>query len=188
MFYKEGIVVLVYVDACVIISLKEKAIIDFIESLKVGPEKFTLTDKGDIKAYLGMDFVFNKDGSFEMRQPFLIQKILDLVGLDGNASSRPTPSILPLLHKDVSGIERHQQWSYRSAVGMLTYLQGTSRPDISMSVHQCARFNNNPMLSHERTIKRIVRYLAGTKTHGVIIKPDKTKGIECYVDADFAGG
>ncbi len=53
-------VILVYVDDCVVISLKEQAIIDFIQSLKDGPEKFDLTDKGDIKAYLGVDFVFHQ--------------------------------------------------------------------------------------------------------------------------------
>ena len=71
---------------------------------------------------------------------------------------------------------------------MLGYLQGTSRPDISLAVHQSARFNNNPKLSHERAIKRIVRYLLDTKDQGLIYKPDKSKGLECYVDADFAGG
>ncbi len=119
-FYKEGMVVLVYVDDCIVISLKEQPIIDFIQSLKDGPEKFNLTEEGDIKAYLGMDFVFNQDGSFEMRQPFLIQNILDLVGLDGDSFSRPPPSILSFLHKDMSGMERHHNWSYRSVVGMLT--------------------------------------------------------------------
>ncbi len=71
---------------------------------------------------------------------------------------------------------------------MLTYLQGMTRPDISMSLHQCACFNNKPMLSHERAITRIVRYLAGTKTRGVIFQPDKKKGIEYSMDVDFAGG
>ena len=71
---------------------------------------------------------------------------------------------------------------------MLTYLQGTTRPDISMAVHQCARFAINPMLSYERAVIRIGRYLLGTKTRGVILRPDKYRGVECYVDADFAGG
>ena len=71
---------------------------------------------------------------------------------------------------------------------MLTYLQGTTRPDISMAVHQCARFSANPKLSHEQAVKRIARYLLGTKEKGISFKPDTSKGIQCYVDADFAGG
>jgi len=35
---------------------------------------------------------------------------------------------------------------------------------------------------------RIGRYLLDTRKRGIIYKPDKSKGLECYVDADFAGG
>jgi hypothetical protein len=34
---------------------------------------------------------------------------------------------------------------------------------------------------------RIGHYLSDTRKHGIIYKPDKTKELECYVDADFAG-
>ena len=57
-----------------------------------------------------------------------------------------------------------------------------------MAVHQAARFCIDPKLSHERAIKRIGRYLLGCKDKGIIFKPDISKGVECYVDADFAGG
>ena len=57
-----------------------------------------------------------------------------------------------------------------------------------MAVDQCARFSSNPMLSHEIAVKRIRRYLLGTKNLGIVYNPDMKKGLECYVDADFAGG
>ncbi|MCP4099727.1 MAG: Ty1/Copia family ribonuclease HI [Planctomycetaceae bacterium] len=44
------------------------------------------------------------------------------------------------------------------------------------------------MRSHERVIIRIVRYLNNTKDKGIIFKPDPELGLECFVDADFAGG
>ena len=31
------------------------------------------------------------------------------------------------------------------------------------------------------------RYLLGTRDKGLILRPDKTKGLKCYVDADWAG-
>lgn len=85
----------------------------------------------------------------------------------------------PLLHKDLD---------YRQAIGMLTYLQNTTRSDISMTVHQATRFYIQPMLSHERAVKRIGWYLSENKNKGLIFKPHSSKGIECYVDAAFAGG
>jgi len=33
----------------------------------------------------------------------------------------------------------------------------------------------------------LARYLKGTRDKGTILRPDKTKGLEVYVDADFAG-
>ena len=35
---------------------------------------------------------------------------------------------------------------------------------------------------------RIGHYLIGNKTRGIIYKPDKSRGLECYFDADFSGG
>ncbi|KAK1735950.1 hypothetical protein QTG54_013397 [Skeletonema marinoi] len=71
---------------------------------------------------------------------------------------------------------------------MLTHLQGNSRPDISVHVHQCARFSIDPNRVHETAIINIGRYLLRSRERGIVYNPDKTKGLECYVDADFAGG
>ena len=71
---------------------------------------------------------------------------------------------------------------------MLGYLQASIRPDISMAVHQCARFNGCPKLCHEKAVKYIARYLLSTHDKGIHYKPDPTRGLECYVGADFAGG
>jgi hypothetical protein len=71
---------------------------------------------------------------------------------------------------------------------MMSYLQGHTRPDISMSVHQTVRFSNDPKLVHEQAITWIGKYLLGTKEKGIHYKVDWSKGLECYVDADFAGG
>ena len=71
---------------------------------------------------------------------------------------------------------------------MLNYLEGSTRPDLSMAVHQTARFNQNPMFSHEKAVKSVRQYLMNTKEKDIICKVNRSKGIECYVDADFAGG
>ena len=72
--------------------------------------------------------------------------------------------------------------------GMLGYLQGTSRSDISMATHQCACFNLCQKLCHERAVKSICKYLLNTNNKNIIFQPDPKKGIECHVDADFSGG
>ena len=118
----------------------------------------------------------------------MIERIVSFVGL-GNAKtkSRETPVGKPLLNKDLEGVPRNETWSYRAAVGMLNYLLQTSRPDIGMAVHQCARYNADPRLSHEKAVKRIVKYLKSSGDRGMIYTIDKDRGLECFVDADFVG-
>ena len=70
-------------------------------------------------------------------------------------------------------------------MGMLN-LCGT-RPDLLFAVHQCSRFCEHPKLSHEKAVKRIVRYLKKTPYEGIALQPDSSLGKKCYVDADFAG-
>ena len=99
-----------------------------------------------------------------------------------------TPAGYPLLNKDESGPANKASWKYHGIIGMLGYLQGTTRPNIAISTHRCARFKNYPHLSHERAVKRIGRYLLDTREKGMIYIPDTSWGLECYVDADFSGG
>jgi hypothetical protein len=39
-----------------------------------------------------------------------------------------------------------------------------------------------------RSLKKILKYLAGKFDEGLIISPDKALGLECYVNTDLAGG
>jgi histone deacetylase 1/2 len=186
-YYREDCVVLVYVDDCFIVAKSSDAIDSFLNSLRHGDENFDFQDEGDMTKYLGVDINHLPDGSFELRQPYLIDRIIDTLGLQ-DSHTVPTPSVKPLLHKDLDGLPRKNSFHYRSIIGMLGYLQNSTRPDIAMAVHQCARFNEDPKLSHERAVKRIGRYLKGTADKGIRYTPDPSKGLECFVDADFAGG
>ena len=84
---------------------------------------------------------------------------------------------------------------------MLSYLHGSTRPYISMAVHQCVQFCNNPRPVHKLSVRLIAKYLASTSTYvdlpygnrrlttrGVVYNPNIEKGIDCYVDAEFSSG
>jgi hypothetical protein len=70
-------------------------------------------------------------------------------------------------------------------IGKLLYLEKSTRPDISCAVHQCARHCANPKIQHTAAVKRIGRYLLGTKDKGLIMRPNQ-EGMECWVDAAHA--
>ena len=182
-------IILVYVDDCIVISRESGYINSFIKSLQDGPENFEFTDEGSLESYLGVKFIdYDKGDQFEMTQPFLINRIIESLGFEQRmTNAQPSPAVKPLLHRDLDGEPRRTPWNYRSVIGMMNYLQQSTRPDLAFAVHQCARFCNDPKRSHERAVKRIGKYLLGTKERGITCRPDKNKGLECYVDADFAG-
>ena len=91
------------------------------------------------------------------------------------------------LHKDSDGPEMTPDFHYRSVIGKLNFLEKSTRPDISVSVHQCARFSENPRKSHAEAVKRIGRYLLHTRDKGLIIRPNDLWKFDCWVDADFVG-
>ena len=187
-FLRNDCIILLYVDDMIALSRNENVLSKLVVNLQ--NKNYILTDEGSLSKYLGVDVKYKDNGHIELIQPFLIQRIIDLLGLEGDSThnTKPTPATKPLLHKDLLGEPRRNTWNYRQAVGMLTYLQATTRPDISMAVHQCARFSINPKLTHERAVKRVGRYLLSSKQKGILFKPDLSKGMECFVDADFAGG
>ena len=194
LYLKKGLAVLTYVDDCILVSTSQDTLDNFVKSLVEGEEKFILTDEGDIDKFLGIEIQHYDDGSFELSQPHLIQRIVSEIGLGDDskwgqaAKSRSTPADKAILSKDSNGIKRKYTWKYRTAIGMLTYLQGNTRPDISVATHQCARFSMDPKRSHEVAVMKIGKYLRTSMDKGIIYKPDKKLGLECYVDADFAGG
>lgn len=187
-FYRNGVTIITWVDDCLIFAKNKELADDLIKELQ---GKFTLTEEEEVAAYLGCKLEID-DASDEIRlsQPFLIERIITLLGdAVKECNVKDTPTVYKeLLHKDEFGPDRKQDWNYRSAIGMTNYLAATTRPDIQFAVHQCARFSANPKLSHERALKRLVRYLKGTADKGIVFKPNQSAGIQCYVDADFAGG
>jgi hypothetical protein len=188
-FFGKGCIVLTYVDDCIIVADSMNRIDALLVSLHGGDEHFVLQDEGSIDKYLGVNIQQIDKDSFELTQPFLIERITSFLGIaDGKTNEKLTPVGKPLLNKDLLGVPRKYDWEYRGAIGMLTYLTGSVRPDIAMATHQCARFSVNPMRSHEQAVMRIGRYLLSTKEKGMIYRPDSARGIEVFVDADFAGG
>ena len=139
--------------------------------------------------FLGIDIKALDDGRFKFCQTGLIRKVLEATGTE-NSNGFPTPTKVeaPLVI-DAHFYEAKRDWpnSYASVIGMMLYLASNTRPDISFAVHHCARFTHNTKVSHDTAVKRICRYLQGTKDNGLVFNPSKKLVVNCYADADFAG-
>ena len=77
--------------------------------------------------------------------------------------------------------------SYVSAVGSLMYAQVCTRPDIAFAVNALGRYLSNPGLNHWKVVKKVMRYLQGTKDYMLTyIRSDQLE-VTGYSDSDFAG-
>jgi hypothetical protein len=184
LFIRHNCIVIVYVDDCLLFSPHESILDEVITSLN---KQFKITSSNSIDTYLGLAVTHNPDGTITLHQPGLIDKVITLCGLEAESNEHLTPAdkiLFPALEGDAP---RQHNWSYRQVIGILNYIAATSRPDITFAVHQCARFSHNPNRNHEIAVRRIVRYLKGTRDKGYILRPTETPTIDCYADADFAG-
>jgi hypothetical protein len=110
---------------------------ELITSLHGGDENFVLQDEGSIDKYLRVNIRQIDKDSFKLSQPFLIEQITSFLGIaDGKTNKKLTPVGKPLLNKDLLGVPQKYNWEYWGAIGMLTYLTGSIRPDIAIAMHQ----------------------------------------------------
>ena len=68
-------------------------------------------------------------------------------------------------------------------IGSLLYVIA-SRPDVMQEIGQVARFQEAPKESHVLAVKRIFKYLKGTKEFGLWYPKRKDLSLIAYTDAD----
>nr|KYP69092.1 Retrovirus-related Pol polyprotein from transposon TNT 1-94 [Cajanus cajan] len=77
--------------------------------------------------------------------------------------------------------------SHASLVGSLMYVQVCTRPNIAFVVNALGRYLSDPGLGHWKVIKKVFRYLQGTKDHILTYKKSDQFQVIGYSDSDFAG-
>ena len=185
-FYKKNMIYILYTDDSIIAGSNKQEIDKTIALIRQAGLDITI--EGDIQDFLGINITRQND-TYNLTQPQLINSILRDLHLD-NATTKPKDVPMAssrILHRHATSKRFDGSFNYRSVVGKMNYLEKASRPDLSYSVHQCARFSADPSIEHGAAIKWIGRYLKGTSQHGTIMKPNKHRGLEVHVDADFVG-
>lgn len=76
--------------------------------------------------------------------------------------------------------------SYREPIGNLLYLSTRIRPDIAIAVNVLSRQVSESRPIHWTTVKRVFRYLCGTKSLGLLISPN-THILSAHADSDWTG-
>ena len=172
-----------YVDDCGIGAPNQQTIDDFVAGLE--SKGLTLTKEGSFAEFLGIKFE-RQEEKIIMTQKGLISKILKTADME-DCNPNYVPAIQTPLGTDKDGPPMEEKWNYRAIVGMLLYLSGNTRPDITFAVSQVARFSNDPKKSHATAVKTILRYLKGTANRGMIMRPTQWFEFDLHCDADYCG-
>ena len=62
-----------------------------------------------------------------------------------------------------------------------------TRSNITLAIGMVARFSENPKENHMMAIKRIMRYLKGTKDYGLWYKMGGNLDLKVFTNANWAG-
>ncbi|XP_058211498.1 secreted RxLR effector protein 161-like [Rhododendron vialii] len=75
---------------------------------------------------------------------------------------------------------------YASALGSLMYAQTCTRPDISFAVGMLGSYQSNLGMEHWKVVKKVMRYLQGTKDYMPTYSKSDHLDVIKYSDSDFA--
>jgi hypothetical protein len=145
-----------------------------------------MSDLGLLLYYLRIEVKQGADGIF-LCQAAYADKLLDRYGL---ISCNPCASSMEsrLKLSKLSTAKAVDALGYRSVIGALRYLLHT-RPDLAFAVGYLSRFMEAPWEDHLITVKRVLRYVAGTQGHELHYTKheDGEPKLIGYSDADMAG-
>uniref|UniRef100_H3GB73 Reverse transcriptase Ty1/copia-type domain-containing protein n=1 Tax=Phytophthora ramorum TaxID=164328 RepID=H3GB73_PHYRM len=167
---QDMIFVALYINDFVLASSSDKILLDTKQALS---KRFEMTDMGQLKYFLGMEIEQDVvTGKMSMRQTKFAKDIMQKFSMDkSNPVKTPQDPGLKLTKAMCEGGCKHDETMvnvpYRNAVGCLMYLMVGTRPDLAAAVGVLSQFAADPCPTHWQALKRVFRYIQGTKTHGI---------------------
>ncbi|XP_035842850.1 uncharacterized mitochondrial protein AtMg00810-like [Helianthus annuus] len=166
-----------YVDDIILTGNDPQAIDSVIHHLS---RVFPVQDMGRLSYFLGIE-VASKGTDIVLSQQKYISELLQKAGLsDAKPVSSPIATTANLALGDSPPFDNPAK--YRQLVGGLQYAT-LSRPDIAYAVNKVCQFMHSPTENHWSAVKRILRYLKGSISHGLLIQQHSESALHAYADS-----
>ena len=124
--------------------------------------RWQVTNLGKPSKIIGIQIIRDTD-SIMIAQCQYIENLLERHQMThANPVATPMdPNNTPKPSEETATVDRSNP--YAQLLGKLQYLTNAMQPDITYAVHKLASYTANPTLEHHSTLKRILRYLKGSK-------------------------
>jgi hypothetical protein len=159
--------------------------------------KIDMEFNGPVTYFLGIKFITetHEDGnvSIQMSQEAFIDTLVQSAGLDGDGVTEPKTPYRVGYPVDKIPIETYEEDTqhkmthlFRVLVGSLNWLSISTRPDIATITNMLAKYCNKASKGHIEQAKRVIKYLKGTKTKGILFTSRNRVKLESFVKFPIA--
>jgi transposase InsO family protein len=182
---KKVTVLTVWVDD-IVLAGNSKEIIELTK--RTLAKTLEIKDLGEPKLILGLEIMRDRErGTISIGQRQYIENMLKRFGFEGMAPV-PTPmEANKALVKRDGPPDTDLASIYATAIGSLMYAAIGTRPDIAFAVQNLSQFTSNPGPEHWQAVKRVFRYLSGTRSHQLTYGGhNNSTEVIGYSDADWA--
>src|SRR6266850_2381147 len=182
--HKGVVIITVWVDDLLLFASSDGAMVAMTDDVK---SEWQMTELGEPSKIIGIEITIN-DHKVTISQKKYIENILSKEGLEGaNQVSTPLdPNMALVLNPD--GNKGNRNNSYARLLGELQFLANATRPDIAFTVNRLASYTANPSIHHITALKRMLRYLAGTKSYRITYTTESERSNLFHGYADAAYG
>ncbi|CAM8876363.1 unnamed protein product [Rhodiola kirilowii] len=140
-----------------------------------------MKDMGEANVILGIR-IKRENKSIALSQSHYVEKVLKKFNyLNCSPVSTPMDPCVKLLPNTAEPIS---QLEYSQVIGCLMYAMTSTRPDIAFAVGKLSRYTSNPSIHHWEAIKRVLKYLKGTMSYGLVYAGFPS-ALEGYTDASW---
>jgi hypothetical protein len=183
-------ILVLYVDDILLASSDKDML---FETKRFLSSNFDMKDLGEASYVLGIEIHRDRSkGVLGLSQKTYIDRVLKKYNMH-KCSATPAP----IVKGDKFGtyqcprnqyeIDQMKTVPYASAVGSIMYAQVCTRPDLAFVTGMLGRYQSNPGPDHWKAVKKVLRYLQGTKNYMLKFRESDNLEVVGYSDADFAG-
>ncbi|KAJ9551410.1 hypothetical protein OSB04_015455 [Centaurea solstitialis] len=176
-----SVFVLVYVDDIIITGNDDNEISKVKKFLE---KSFSIKDLGPLKYFLGIEVSRSSRGIFLCQRKYILDILKDTGMTGARVASFPMEQHLHLKPND--GTPLPDPTRFRRLIGRLLYLSVT-RPDIQYAVNNLSQFMQSPHTAHLDAAHRVLRYLKGTISKGILLSSASSLHLSGFSDSDWLG-